>query len=84
MISSQLKQIFLDERTTANQEMQDFLQTFKEQRDATADRLQNLPQQYREELQEQQEEAKRIYNDQEMRKTFTQLKLKDDQPEINS
>ena len=61
-IASQLKQMFQEERAGANAEMQDFLKTFQKQKEETAARLANLPPEYRAELEEQKNEARRAHD----------------------
>ena len=61
-IASQLKQMFQEERAGANAEMQDFLKTFQKQKEETAARLANLPPEYRAELEEQKNEARRVHD----------------------
>ena len=70
-ITSQIQSMFLEERDSANKEMQSFLQTFQKQRDQTAERLEKLSIQERAKLQEEMTEAKQIYHEkEEMRRTF--------------
>jgi len=56
--------------------MQEFLKTFQKQQDATAERLAHLPPNYQAELEQEKEEAKKIYNENEMRKSFANMNMK--------
>lgn len=60
--------MFQEERASANAEMKEFLKTFQKQKEETAARLAKLPPEYRAELEEQKNEAKRGHEDEQAEK----------------
>ena len=61
-VTGALKQMFQDERASANADMKEFLKTFQQQKEETAQRLAGLTPQDRAELEEQKAEAKNTHD----------------------
>ena len=60
--------MFEEERSAVSKEMETFIQSFKKQSEAAAERNSKLTTDYKDQLEVEKEEAKRVYKETEMRK----------------